>query len=642
MKRFSALEKETLAIAAVVVAVILFISVNILSSTALTFAQLDLTEDGLYTLSDGTRNVLADIDEPITLRFYLSKQLAELSPVYANYSSRVQEILARYANLAGNMVRLEVYHPEPYSAEEDKAMAYGLQGIPISNAGDMAYFGLVATNSTDDQKIIPIFNTNREQFLEYDLTKLIYSLSHPKKTVIGLLSSLPLGADPKRQYKPWPVYERLKNFFELRSLRAIGSEIDDSIDVVMVVHPQKINEAQRYALDQFVMRGGKVLVFVDPHFESAERSAQAGPPKEGETSSNLKRLFDAWGIEFTTDQVIADRTLAQRVNMASGGRMTVTDYPVWLALGAANFDRTDVVTAQISRINLASAGYLRAKPGAGVTLTALLKSSTQAKRVDVEDVNFIPDIEGMLADYQPEGQEFALAARFRGKARSAYPDGSPFEGLEPLEGEGGEGQEAAPAKREHLSESVKSINVVVVADVDMLVDRFWVQMQNYYGRQVAVPVANNADFIVNVIDNMSGSDALISLRSRGLSYRPFYRIEAIRRDAELRFRETEESLVGKLREAENKLKNLRGEDVAGGGEMLTAEQKETITNIRGEMLATRQQLRDVQHALRKDIEAMDGWLKAINIWAMALVVSILALVLALVRRARYRRHTIHT
>lgn len=652
MERLKTIEKNTLGIAGVVVAVIFFVSLNVFSSAMLTSARLDLTEDRLFTLSEGTKEVLRSIDEPIRLRFYLSKQLTELSPVHANYANRVQEILEHYAGIAGDMLQLEIHHPEPYTAQEDEAVGYGLQGIPVNPAGDKAYFGLVANNSTDDQEIIAFFDPGREQYLEYDLTKLVYTLANPKKTVVGLLSSLPLGADPNREFKPWPAFEQLNQFFTFRSLRGGGPEIADDIDIVLVAHPQRLTEADLYALDQFVLRGGKALVLVDPHLESASTTPQKGPPERGATSSTLGPLFEAWGIEFRTDEVIADRLAAQRVAMPIGGRTTVIDYLPWLRLDDEHFNRDDVITAQISRINMASAGHFRARPAASTSFTPLVVSSREAMRIDVEDVNFIPDPKGLLDRFEAEGEEFVLAARIQGKVKSAYPDGPPWgdldlggdgatEGAETqgdgTEGGGTEGAGDKPA-RAHLAESAGPINVVAIADVDLLVDKFWLQTQNLLGRQVGVPIANNVHLIINILDNLSGSDALISLRSRGLSYRPFQVTEEIRRAAELRYRETEQDLVEKLQETEAKLSDLRQQDLAGGGVMLTSEQKAAIENFRAEMVSLRQQLRDVQHALRKDIESLDTRLKVANIWAMPVLIGLVAVVLALIRRARYRQH----
>lgn len=647
MEKLRSIDRNTLSAAGIVVAVIFFVSLNILSSETLRTARLDLTEGRLYTVSEATKEVLASIDEPIRVRFYLSKQLAKQSPLHANYANRVQEILEHFSEIAGDMLRLEVYHPEPYSEEEDQALANGLQGVAINAAGDKAYFGLVASNSTDDREIIPLFDPSNEQFLEYNLTKLLYSLARQKKTVVGLYSSLPLGADPNRNFRPWPAFEQWSSFFEMRSLRSGGPEIPDDVDVLMIVHPKKLFAGQLYGIDQFVMRGGKVLVFVDPHLETRDQPRQAKPPEKGETSSNLETLFDAWGVEFSTEEVVADRAAARRVSIPRGGRTEVVDYFPWLSLsGDQYFDRKDVVTAQMQRINMASAGYFRTRPGAKTKMTPLIVSSPQSMPVDVEKVNWLPDPSGLLEGFEPGGQQLVLAARVQGQAGSAYPDGPPWEFGEDSEAEsgggggGGDGDEEGEIEftHEHLSESAGPINVVVVGDVDMLADRFWLAS---VGQGIAVPISNNIDFVTNVLDNLSGSEGLIGLRGRGFSYRPFTRVEKIRREAELRFRKTEEALTEKLRNTEDKLRELRQGNPLEGSEVLTPEQQEAIENFRREAVTIRQQLREVQHALRKDIEVLDSRLKIANIWAVPLLVSFAAVVLALIRRARYRRRVLH-
>ena len=363
LEQLNKYERSTLALAAVLVAAVFFISLNIFSSATLRSAQLDLTEDGLYTLSPGTISVLKSIDEPITLRFYLSRALTEQSPAHAQYGNRVRELLEHYTNIAHGKLKLETYSPEPYSQDDDRAVSAGLRGVPLDNAGAVGYFGLVATNSTDDLQVIPFFDPDREQYLEYDLTKLIYALAHPKKPTIGLFTSLPLAADPKNQYQPTPLYRELAQFFRLKSLRGEG-RVPDDVDVLLVAHPKNMTDAEIYAIDQFVLRGGKALILVDPHYESGSRDNSKGPPAKGETSSNLPQLFDAWGVQFSADKVVGDRTVAQSVTTSGEGRSVVTDYLPWLALRGPNFAQNDVASANMSRINMASAGFFTLKPGA--------------------------------------------------------------------------------------------------------------------------------------------------------------------------------------------------------------------------------------------------------------------------------------
>ena len=651
LDKLKKIERGTLALIAVATAVLFFIAVNILASGTLKSSQLDLTEDSLYTLSPGTVSVLKSIDEPITLKFYLSRALTEQSPVHAQYANRVRELLERYAHISGGKVKLETYAPEPYTLEDDRAMQQGLQGVPVDSAGAVGYFGLVAVNSTDDALVIPFFDPGREQYLEYDLTKLIHSLANPKKPTIGLLSYLPLAADPAHDYKPWEFYRELTQFFTVKSLRTMG-RVPDDIDVLLIVHPKNLTTAEQFAVDQFVLRGGKALVIVDPHFETTKRDISQGPPAVGETGSNLPKLFDAWGVEFSTGKVVGDRTVAQSVTTSqAGGRTQVADYLPWLALRAPNFAKDDVTTAQMSRINMASAGFFTLKPGAKTELKPLLFSSPQAEQIDVSDVNFIPDPAALLNDFKSENRVFTLAARLTGPVKSIYPDGPPWDPIK-KPGESGAGttesgkavesaDDGAKPKQKYLTESVKPINVVLVGDADMLAEKFWLQTRSLYGGQGTVPIANNAEFLINVLDNLSGSDDLIGLRSRGLSYRPFVVTEDIRRDAEMKYRETEQKLALKLQNTEAKLQELRTKGDSSG-EVLSNEQRQEIENFRHEVIVVRQQLRDVQHALRKDIDALDTSLKIINIWAMPVIIAILALVLFVIRQARRRRHVLHT
>lgn len=637
LRRF---ERNTLAIVAIAVAVVFLISLNILSANVLRRSQLDLTEDHLYTLSKGTKDVLASLDEPITMKFFMSPNLAEQSPVHAAYASRVRELLERYVQLSHGKITLQMYSPEPYSKQEDLAIAGGLRGIQVNSAGDMAYFGLSATNSTDDQKSIPFFDPSREPYLEYDLTKLVYSLAHPKKPVIGLLSSLPLGADPSNHYQPWPVFRELTQFFDIQSLRA-SSVIPKDIDVLLVVHPQHLTQAQIYGIDQFVLRGGKALIFVDPYFESKQYDYTKGPPSHKEISSNLEPLFNAWGIDFHTDKVVGDRTVAQSVQATVAGRSVITDYLPWLALREGNFDKRDVVTAPMSRINMASAGYFTEEPGAKVKMTPIIQSTTDSELIDVDDVDFMPNPAQLLSNFKPTDRRYALAVRVTGDVSSMYPKGPPWlaqakvaKEEEAKQGDaksasdksdaGKSGANAEP-NQHYLTKSVKPINVMVVGDVDLLADRFWLQTQNLYGNNVQVPVANNGEFVVNALDNLAGSDDLISLRARGLSYRPFLKTAEIRRKAEAKYRATEEELAQKLKETEGQLQQLRAGEANTGTTILTDAQRAEIAKFRREAIQVRSQLRDVQHKLRQDIESLDTELKIINIWAMPVLISIFAL-----------------
>ena len=637
MLDLNAVDRRRLSVAGIVVAVVLFVAINVFSSIVLQRARLDLTEGGLYTLSEGTRRVLGAIDEPITLRFYFSRSLSDEIPAFGNYAKRIRELLEHYVSLSGGMLRLKPYNPEPYSVEEDEAVTFGLQGVPVDRSGELAYFGLAATNSTDDQDAIAFFNAEREPFLEYDLTRLIYNLANPEKRVIGVISSLSIHGDPARRIPPMAIVNLMNQLFRVRTLTTEVAKIDDDVDVLLVIHPRELSEKTLYAIDQFVLRGGGAMVFVDPFAEMGG----AGQPQRmpGQTLSRLDRLFDAWGIEFDPEKFAADRTNAMRVSIPAtrgGGRDLIVDYLSWLHLGSQNLNQDDVVTSQISRIALASAGFLTRKDGAATEFTPLILTSPESMGMPAKEIRITPNPIGVIEKFVSEDQPLVLAARVQGKVGSAFAEGPPANEEEAAEQAAK--KDGAGAAAEHLTTSTDSIRVVVVADTDILADQMWFQQQDFFGQRVMVPTANNADFVINVVDNLIGSNALVDLRGRGLSVRPFERINAIQRQAELRYRKTEQELREKLDDTQRKLGELQTDQSGEGAVILTENQRATLDGFRAEMVSVRRQLREVQHALRRDIEELNTRLKVLNIWVVPMVISVIALIMAIIRRWRHRRH----
>ena len=349
------MNRKKLTIASLFVAALFFFFLNILSSLEIKTAQLDLTENKLFTLSEGSKKIISEIDEPITFRFYYSPKFSEISPAHGNYSKRVRELLEHFSIISDGKLILKIVNPETFSAEEDEAVNFGIQGVPLDQTGELGYFGLSASNSTDDRKAIAFFNPQREQFLEYDLTRIIFDLAQPKKKKIGLITGLLLEADPMLRYQPWPIYEQIKQFFDIESLTNDLTQISDDIDVLLIVHPKIIEDETLYAIDQFVMRGGRALIFLDPQNETARMSPQAPP---GAGSSELKKLFDAWGIEFDENKFVGDRTVAIRVSAQVKGRDVIADYLSWGIYGSRNLDKDDVVTGELTAISVASAGTL--------------------------------------------------------------------------------------------------------------------------------------------------------------------------------------------------------------------------------------------------------------------------------------------
>jgi ABC-type uncharacterized transport system involved in gliding motility auxiliary subunit len=428
---FFASRRRVAAAALVLIAVIL-LSVNIVAQRFAT-SRLDLTAGRLYTLSSGTDRTLAKIDEPITLRFYYSTELGDRLPPYGVYAERVRELLEQYAAAAHGKLRLEIYHPQPFSRVEDQAVAFGLQGVPLNQQGDQVYFGLAGTNSTDDRQVIPFFSPQREPFLEYDLTKLVHNLVFPKKPVVGLITTLPLMGDMMAMMRgmpsePMAVMTQIEQLDEVKPLSVELSQIPADIDVLMIVHPQNLPPKTLYAIDQFVLKGGKALVFVDPYseLEAAARNRPGMPG--GPTGSDLEPLFKSWGIRMLPGVVAGDRRDAERVNVPVPGRGEETlDYVAWLGLGADNLNRSDPITADLHHLTLASAGILEKRKGATTTVEPLLMTSPDSMQIPVGKVEGLPDVAALLDDFKPSLHRYMLAARITGIVKTAFPKGPPPE-----------------------------------------------------------------------------------------------------------------------------------------------------------------------------------------------------------------------
>ena len=628
-------DRRKLGVAGLVLAVILFLAVNIFANGALRNLQADLTQTGLYSVSEGTEKVLADLKEPVTLRYFVSRSLIDLSPGLGTYSQRVLELLQSYVDAAGGKIRLEIIDPKPFSNEEDRAVGFGLQGVPLNDAGELGYFGLAGTNTTDDQDVIGFLQPQREPFLEYDLTRLVHNLAHPKKKVIGLVAGIPVDADPANQYKPWTVVEQIKQFFEVKSL-GLDPKITDDIDVLMIVHPFGLSDKTLYAIDQFVMAGGKTMVFVDPYAEEGSRSnaAMRLPPDHG---SNLEKLFKAWGVEYSQDNVLADLGLAQRVQAAVDpqGKPVITNYVAWLSFPADRLKSDDVITGQLRAINVATAGFLAKSEKADISFDPLIVSTESAAPMEAQKFRFQPNPAQILKTFEPKGKPLTLAARVSGKLKSAFPDGPPAakDSDKKAEAEDKDGS----AKKPHLKETKDIVNLIVVADSDILADSFWLQVQDLFGQRLVVPTANNADFVINALDNLSGSSELIGLRSRGFSDRPFDHVIEIQRAAELQYRDRERALLKELKEVEGKLKDLTTKEEKGAAVILTAKQKQAIEQFRRQIIKVRGELRDVRRALREDIDTLDAWIKILNIAAMPALIALFAIGLLIARNRRTRR-----
>jgi len=691
------LTRRTLAWVGVALAAVILLAVNLIASSALREARFDLTKERLFTISDGTRKALRAIDEPIDVHVYFSRKLGEVAPSYAKSFERVRTMLEQYREIARGKLRVTYFDPEPFSDTEDRATAAGLKGVRLSQEGDIGYFGIVGSNSTDTEANLPFLNTDRERFLEYDVTKLIVTLANQRKTAVGLISGIPIEGNPGnpmlgRPPQPGPLLiEQIKEFFEVKAVAKDVKEIPSDIGVLMVVQPEGLSAETAYAIDQFALAGGKVLAFVDPVAESSRAGNPMfmmvqGPPDLTE----FGKLLNAWGVDFDASKVAADKERARQVQFGSGSRATVAHYVLWLGLNRTNVNEKDVLAGDIKELNFASAGSLTRTKDATTQFTPIVRTTSSGMLVSAEAVSMMPDAVGLLRDYKSGGIPLVIAARVSGEAKSAFPDGRPkapakeeakadakekaadksedkaakepagktppaktaaktpppktadkkvtptaktadkkADQTPPEEGKAdAEKTPPAPPPKAHVATG--KVNVIVIADTDFLHDQFWLRVREFMGQQMVDAIAHNGVLVLAALENLSGTDALISLRARGIADRPFDLVADLRRKAEERFRASERVLLARLKEVQSKLATLK----KGEGDELTlsVEQRKEIEGFEKDRLMVRRQLREVQRELRKDIDRLDGMLKFFNIAAVPLLIGIVGVGWAYRRR----------
>jgi ABC-type uncharacterized transport system involved in gliding motility auxiliary subunit len=600
-----------------------FIAAVIISNQLFQGAKIDLTENRLYTLSDGTKRILKSIDEPINLYLFWSDKAAEGIPSLRDYANRVREMLEEFADAADGKIRLSVIDPLPFSEDEDRAAQFGLQGVGLAGSQDPIYLGLAGTDSVDNEEIIPFFQPDKESFLEYDLAQLVSTLANPERTIIGLVSGIDMAGrfDPQTQQmqQPWAVYTQVEQLFEIRSLGTTFDAIAEDISLLWIVQPKDLSNATLYAIDQFILRGGKAIIFVDPLADSDPappmQGMPPGMPPMGQ-GSDLPMLFDAWGIEFSAGDVVADAQLALQIS-AGASRRPLRHFG-YLGITTEQLDPDDVVTAELSTINLATAGHFALKENSPATLVPLFTSSTSAATMSSSRFSFLQDPSTLQTDFTPTGTEYVLAARVSGVLPSAFPSGKP---ATTVSSEDGDQQSDTTEDTKHLADATGPVNLIIVGDVDMLGDQMWVQLQSFFGQRIANAFASNGAFLINALDSLAGSADLISVRSRETYSRPFTRVEELRVDAEARFRATEQRLQSELAETEQRLGELQTSREDSGNMLMTPEQQQEIDRFIDQRTEIRKELRAVQRGLDTDIERLGTVLKVINIALVPLLLA---------------------
>ncbi len=620
---------------------VLFFAINLVSAPLFKSARLDLTEAKLFTLSEGTKNILANIQDPVTLRLFYSKKLASDNPQTAGlerYAKRVSELLEEYEALSGGKLKLIQIDPEPFSEEEDKAVEFGMRGIPVNTSGEKVYFGIAGTNTTDEEQTIAFIELPRENFLEYDFTKLVYNLAFPVKRKVGLITALSIDGSPANPMTgqpgtpPWFFVDQLRGAFEVETIDRAATELPEGIDLLLAVHPKELSDELLFDIDQFALGGGKLLCFLDPHCENDTEGINPQDQMSAfsaNRTSDLGPLTQAWGFELVPEKLAGDRENAERVAIEGGD----APYPIWINLPKSSFNAEDPVTADLKKIRMATPGVLRQIEGATTDFEPLIWTSDDAMQIDRMKIimgHSPQTVQTILDEFVPLEDGLTLAARVGGPAKSAYPDGPP----EPVVAEGEEAPPARIAPEDGWLTEGK-VQVIVVSDADMLEDRWWVRIQNFLGQRIAQPNANNSDLVINALDNLTGNEDLISLRSREGFERPFTLVEEMRDAADERFREEEQALQAKLEEAQAKIDELqKSQDGAVSSLILSPEVRKEIEKAREDQNATRKKLRDVKHSLTKDIDRLGTRLKLLHIIVLPVGIGLLALALSVLRSNR--------
>ncbi|MDP6536879.1 MAG: Gldg family protein [Gammaproteobacteria bacterium] len=627
--------------------------------------RIDLTEDRLYSLSDGTRNIVSNLQQPLEIIFFYSDSATEDIPQIRSYGTRVQELLREIIIASDGNLRLNIVDPEPFSEDEDLATQYGIQAVPVTQGGEGIYFGLVVTQDSNGEiplglrtsETMPLVRPDQEEFLEYEFLKLITKVANTDLPVVGLVTGLDIdgGFDPTmgQATPPWMIMEYIRQLYDVRRIDLTGDSVDEEIDILMIVHPQNLSEQILYAIDQHVMRGGATLLFLDPSADSMVTRSPQGSLIPAGMSSELPGLLDRWGIAFDNTKVLTDNELALRVMMGQNQRPA--PHLGMLGVQRDYLAQDDIITSRLETINLSSSGAIAQADNAAISFEPLMVSSTDAMLMDAGLLENVTDPSVLFDEFVSAEQRYVIAARVSGVIDSAFPDGRPEIPVEEVVDEEAEEEPVDETENpapdaevteeevtevdvepvaEHIASSNSITNILVFADTDFLSDRLWVQVAQFLGRRIPQPFANNGDLIINALDNLSGSADLVSIRSRGRYSRPFTRVLDLQRTADDRLRTEEAELLERLTETEASLAELNQTEDGQPLGQITPEIQAEIDRFNEELLDTRRRLRDVQYQLTEDIERLGSNLKAIN---TALIPVLLTLLMLLAHYLRSQR-----
>lgn len=616
-KREVYMMRMTLAVVAV-----LFIAVNAIATNVFGARQVDLTANKLFTISEGTMRTLQSLDDVVYIRYYYSAEQATGLPAVQSYATRVRSLLQHYESISRGKVKVEVINPTPYSEVEDEAVKEGLQGIPVDSTGSRLYFGLYASGGTDKNASIPFFNPQRAAFLEYDLTKIIYDLAHPKKPVISVLSGLPMRLamvnTPMQPDRDWAIITQLESFFDVRYINNQLVSIPKETDVLMVVHPDKLAEQALLILDQYLMAGHKVVIFTDPNAKVEGVRAR---------KSDLNRILNKWGADMPTNEVVGDRSAAVRLPSMDGSSLldTVANL-TWLEISGWGFSRHDLITSELGLVRFITSGHYNKLPAETnlkkgelprkTTWSPLITTSEDVMILDAQKVEDTTDTSKFMDSFKPTGKKQTLAVKITGRAGSAYPEFSNLKGYIPY--------------------SQEDSTLILVADTDILRNGLWVNKQQLENKVMYVPIADNGTFVMNALDYLAGSNDLISLRSRSDVAKTFRLVQDIKRKSEVQFRKKEKELENKAKSIEAELGQMKKVASGNNTNLPSKSQRDAITKVRENLINIRKELRNVRFQLRQEINKLSSIISFVNIALMPSVVILIALCVPFIRHRRER------
>ncbi len=616
--------------AGVVVMLVIVIAVNVISGAFP--LRKDLTQEKAYTLSPGTKAVLAKLDTPVTIRFYCTQsETATPETVFLkDYAHQVEDLLNEYKQVAGKNLIIQKFDPQPDSDAEDSARLDGLEAQQLSD-GDNFYLGL-CVNLADQRVAIPFLQPNREKLLEYDITRAIASVFEPEKPVIGIMSALPVfGAQPNpdmmqegQQGTPaWTFVQQLQQDFDVRNIPMDTDKIDDDVKTLVVIFPRDISDKAQFAIDQFVLRGGKLIAFLDPLSAIASRQQNpmmGGPPPGG---ASLDKLLKAWGLQFDTSKVVADLDFKMSLQNQSGQS---EDAPAWLGLNSDGINQNDITTSEIDSIWLPMAGAFTGEPAAGLKETVLLHSSKDAELVDAYTAAMGGNT--VMNGFKPTGVNYNLAVRLTGTFKTSFPDGPPQEDV-------AQTNSVAKTTGNFLKESTRPTSVVLVGDSDLLADDFSLRKTESPLGEMVDTLNANLDFGQNLVEQMTGDSNLIGLRSRASLSRPFTRIKELEAAAEARGQAKIDGLQQSLDETQQRLSEMQQQKTDKDQRtILSPEQRAEIDNFRKKQVEVSRELRQAQKDLRREVVSLETRLTWLNILAVPLAVTVAGIVIAVFKRKK--------